>query len=50
MQMSSSILAPLKLVIKSVIYSHSSIRGTNASYVKRIRLVVMQGAPATFDM
>lgn len=50
MQMSSSILAPLELVIKSVIYSYSSIRGTNTSYVKHIKLLVMQCAPATFDI
>lgn len=50
MQMSSSILALLELVIKSVIYSYSNIRGTNSWYVKHIRLVEMRCASATFDM
>lgn len=48
--MSSSILALLELVIKSVIYSYSNIRGTNSSYVKHIRLIEMWCASATFDM
>lgn len=46
MQMSSSILALVKLVIKSMIYGYSSVRGTNTLYVKRIRLIEMQCASA----
>lgn len=46
MQMSSSILALLKLVIKSTIYGYSNIRGTNTLYVKHIGLVEMSCASA----
>lgn len=48
--MSSSILALLKLVIKLMIYSYSSIRGTNALYVKHFKLVEMQCASPIFDV
>lgn len=44
MQMTSSILALLKLVIKSMTYGYSSIRGTNTLYVKYIGFVEMQCA------
>lgn len=46
MQMTSSILALLKLVIKSMTYGYSSIRGTNTLYVKHIGFVEIQCASA----
>lgn len=48
--MTSSILALLKLVIKSMTYGYSSIRGTNTLYVKHIGFVEIQCASANFQL